>query len=643
MLLPMSKVEIIGPKHDFSKVLTHLHELGLLDIEDLSAKFKGDIDIRQMQLSETDKAIKDSLDEGLVKIDSFITALGASAEQPVATQSPTLEKLDDDKLLDEANKLIDSIEAKTQDLTTKKRVLELEAANLEKYALLFERVAPLIKQLVTLKGFDTAMLLMEKRDIDILDIIKETLAEMTHEECQLIASSIDEDTLAVVVIFNNRFAKQVRDFLWNQHVNEVRLPEDLANLSYEDALAKMKERRTELPVELEDISNKLSALGAKHDGKLLELSRVMTDRLAQLNIISWFGATDYTFIVQGWLPQAHMRKFSENVEAKFGKDVVVQELKLSEAEKRSAPVKFINKFGARSFEPIMSLFGSPKYGTVDATPFVAFFFPLFFGSILGDMGYALVLLALALWLRRRYKGKQAILDLSIILVFAGISSFVFGFVYGEFFGNWPEILEVVAPVRILGIHFPINRAEEILGVLYFAIALGSIHILTGLGLGVVNAARGHNIKHALEKTGLFLSLLALIGIGVSSQIEGAWPLSTISTVLMVVSIALLIYGGGFIGLFEILGTLGNVVSYARIMALGLVSVMLANLANEVSVGFGRNILLAVICGALIHAVNLLIHVFTPSIHALRLNFVEFFSKFYEFGGREYKPFHKGGV
>lgn len=642
MLLQMSKVEIIGPKHDFNQVLTHIHEMGVLDIEDLSTKFKGDMDIRQMQLSETGKAGKDMLEDCLVKINSFITAL--RAKKPAdAAQCASLEQMNGEELLSEAKKLIDSLESQTKDLTTKKRVLEMESSNLEKYAALFERVAPLAKKLVALKGFDTTMLLADKRDIDVLEIIKETLAEITQEQYQLISAEIDESSVGVIIVFNSRFGKQVRDFLWSQHVNEVRLPEELEKLSYEKALAKMKARREELPIETEEIAGKLDTLGAEYDGKLWALSNVMTDRISELNIINFFGATDYTFVVVGWLPKSQVHKFSESLLAKFGKKVVVEEMALSAADKRAAPIKYLNRFGARSFEPIMTLFGSPKSGTIDATPFVAFFFPLFFGAILGDMGYALVLLGAAFWLRRRYKNSPAVLDASIIVVMAGISSFVFGFLYGEFFGDWPEILHIITPVHVLGIEFPINRAENILGVLYFAIALGAIHISVGLALGAMNAFRAHHLKHALEKAGLLLTLLALISIGVGGQIQEIFPLGSIGMVMLVIAIPLLIYGGGFIGAFEVLGTLGNVVSYARIMALGLVSVMLANLANQVSLGFSRNILLAVVFGALIHAVNLLIHVFTPTIHALRLNFVEFFGKFYEFGGKAYKPFQKGGV
>jgi V/A-type H+-transporting ATPase subunit I len=289
----------------------------------------------------------------------------------------------------------------------------------------------------------------------------------------------------------------------------------------------------------------------------------------------------------------------------------------------------------------MSVFGSPQYGSIDATPFVAFFFPLFFGVILGDMGYALVLLGLAFWLKARFKKAPIAQDVAMIVALAGISSFFFGFVYGEFFGDMPHRLGIIREASVLGIGLPVDREKQVMGMLFFAIGLGAIQILLGLGLGIMNAIRSGHRKHAVEKAGLFLTLVGCITIGIGTQVKV--PLMTPGAIMLIASVPLLVYGGGFLGILEILGTLGNVLSYARIMALGLVSVMLAKLANDTGMSLKGNILLAIVAATLIHAVNLLIHVFTPSIHALRLNFVEFFGKFYEFGGREYKPFQRGGV
>ena len=316
---------------------------------------------------------------------------------------------------------------------------------------------------------------------------------------------------------------------------------------------------------------------------------------------------------------------------------------VSEKEKQSAPIKYSNRAGVRSFEPIIRLFGTPKYGTVDPTPFVAFFFPLFFGVILGDMGYALVVMAFAFWLRRRYRDIELVQNLTVILTLASISSFFFGFVYGEFFGDLPHRLHLIKEFHFMSMEFPIDRQNDaLMTTLFFAVALGGAHILLGLIIGMINAARANNHKHFAEKLGLIMTLLGLVALAISLLPNVSIPLKTPGIIMMTIALPLIIYGGGFLGVLEIVGTLGNVMSYARIMALGLVSVVLASLANQAGASFGDNLWIGILLAAFIHLINIIIHVFTPSIHALRLNFVEFYGKFYESGGTEYKPFQRGG-
>lgn len=109
--------------------------------------------------------------------------------------------------------------------------------------------------------------------------------------------------------------------------------------------------------------------------------------------------------------------------------------------------------------------------------------------------------------------------------------------------------------------------------------------------------------------------------------------------LLMAGIVLLIWGAGFMGFMEVFGVIGNIFSYARIMALGLAGAILAGVANKL-VGSIPNIMLGIIIATLLHVINIVVGAFSPSIHALRLNFIEFFKQFYESGGKEYKPFKK---
>ena len=169
-----------------------------------------------------------------------------------------------------------------------------------------------------------------------------------------------------------------------------------------------------------------------------------------------------------------------------------------------------------------------------------------------------------------------------------------------------------------------------------AVALGTVHILLGLGLGVVNAVRGHHRRAALGR-GLTAGMIVLIVAALLASFE-VLPraLFTPSVIALLVAFPLLILAEGIVAPIELLSAIGHILSYARIMALGIASVMLAVVANRMAGAVGSAVVGAVFA-LLFHMVNFALGLFSPTIHALRLHYVEFFGKFYSPGGAEYHP------
>jgi V/A-type H+-transporting ATPase subunit I len=173
--------------------------------------------------------------------------------------------------------------------------------------------------------------------------------------------------------------------------------------------------------------------------------------------------------------------------------------------------------------------------------------------------------------------------------------------------------------------------------LYFAMAVGLAHITLGLAMGFVSALRRHTKKEALVKLLNIIFIFLIVALIIT--FVGFFP--ELMTRPLIISILLLcpllLFSGGLLAPLELLKNIGNIISYARIMAIGLTSVLLANVANQLS-GLTGDIILGLIVGGIIHLIGITIGVFSSSIHSLRLHYVEFFDKFIELGGRKYRPF-----
>jgi V/A-type H+-transporting ATPase subunit I len=650
----MAKVELIGPKNRFFDVVSLLHEIGTLHIEDLTKKIDaGEMPLEQMDLVENQLAEKERMEDLLIRLRSIIKALHlpTSTVDEVARQKHYLElwQLDSKALAAEVTTVIDQVEDKTSSLAQAQASMEAELALLARYEPILQKIQPLAKQIVTTGAYDSVALLVERRYKGALEMLKKELDEITKNQCEIVSTDVDEDTTAVIVVFGRKYSEAVHKFLAMENVNQIRLPSEFHDMPFDVAYDQLRQRRTELPTQLEQVKVELSEMSTQWYMKLSTVRDVLVDKIDEIAAIPKFGQTEYAFVITGWLPVDDVKGFRRTIIEAFGTDVIVNQTEVDEREFAETPVALHNPKFAAPYQLLLDRLGGgmPQYGTIDPTIILAITYPLIFGMIVGDIGYGVIMLGLVLWLRNKYKDIPGVQMATSILGPAATSVILFGFFYGEFFGDWllgPR-LGLVRPITIPFTTFelPYVRTHDVMPLIIIALGMGIVQILFGLVLGVMNAVKGKHRKHAMVKGGLLGFIIGALVLMAGYALTG----SALSPALRMIGGAVLLGGvvatfwfGGIMGGIETLETVSHIASYIRIMAVGISGAIFADAINELASSVG--VVAGIFAAVIFHSLHLVLAAFTPNIHALRLNFLEFFGKFYEASKEEYKPFHKTG-
>ncbi|MFU8891790.1 MAG: V-type ATP synthase subunit I [Anaerosomatales bacterium] len=664
----MAKIEIIGPKNDFFEVVSLLHEQGKLHIEDLSRKISsGEVPLQRMEVYETQQQDQEQMEELLIRVRAIVKALHRDDLHldPAArrTQYSELFAKDAGELATEVTAVIEEVEDRTAELATSRTSLESELSLLARYEPILQKIQPLAKQIVTTGAYESVALLVERRYKSALELLKEELDKITHKQCEIVSTDVDENTTAVIVVFSKTYSEPVHKFLAMENVNQIRLPSSFEDMPFDAAYESLKERQGHLPAELEKVSIELEEMSKAWYLRLMTIRDVLIDKIEEISAIPKFGRTDYAFVINGWIPVKDVEELRQGISSKWGDDIIVTQTEVTEAEYGDTPVATKNPKAIAPFEKIIGVRGVPRYGTVDPTWLLFIFFPLFYGMIVGDAGYGTIMLAVIVWLRLKFKQNEVIQMATSIIGPAATMVIAFGVAYGELFGDLPSRAGWVYPVTgsayawladgtyaWFGILPIFHRVAEILPFMLIAIAAGVVHVLLGLVLGVINAVRTGQKKHLKERGGILMMLLAiliLVGVGQLAVLSGTGEIA-FQLAVAAIAIAGFVYaikGGGVMGVVETLESFTHMASYIRIMAVGLAGALFADAINQIVVILsppGSISIVGILLGVILHSLHVVMASFSPMIHALRLNLLEFFSKFYETGNQPYSPFTKTG-
>jgi V/A-type H+-transporting ATPase subunit I len=364
----------------------------------------------------------------------------------------------------------------------------------------------------------------------------------------------------------------------------------------------------------------------------IEKERMMTHTL--------FGWTHDTVVIEGWIAEKDCARLEAICDESTDGHVFTRFID-PETTPEKVPVRYDNPSWLRPFEAVTTMFSRPRYGEIDPTIFTAPILILFFALMLGDAVYGLFITIIAILLfRGAGQVSRTLRDGSIILMAAGVATIISGILQGGYMGDFiPRFLGITPPFVV------INALDQPIEFLRIALVIGILQINLGLGIAAyqnVRKKRYADLLHGQVSWFILQPAAAVFLFTFFGWETFSRTVMAAAVVAAVVGIGLILFRSGPLGFFDITGFLGDWLSYARLLALALATGGIAMTVNILAQMVSGDNVLLLIPAALIfiagQTFNFVLQTLGAFIHSLRLQFVEFFGKFYTGGGREFSPF-----
>lgn len=619
MIVPMARARVLGPREQLPGALRVLQDFGKLHVippDETTSVASPTPDARderrERHLRRARRAVRAALDA----LGTLEPAEGGGPEPDRRTVAAWV-------------RLARRVEREATDLVGRRADLEEERSVLSRYRPFvptFEAMSGAVESWTSVSVY---FVILPEEGRRGLQRLRESLTELVGDAFELLSHSLDSGDTAVLILVPEQAGDELEELIRSTRLEEITLPGHDEGLTPTESIRRILTRLDRIPEEMQEVERALAELRKRHGAELTRAEAALADELARMEVMERTGRTAHAFVVEGWVPQASVTELRRALQDGVGDTLVVEELDREEWVGDDAPVVLRNPRLFQPFEALVSILPLPRYGSIDPTPFLAIFFPMFFGLVLGDVAYGVLLGLIAVLLRRGAEAGTLRRSISEIAGACAAFTVVFGFLYGELLGD--------VGARALGLPaLAFRREEALLPFLGLAVAIGVVHMILGLVLNVVTKLRRGG-REAIGP-GVTLAMVVLVVLALLAAVEVIpRDFFTPAVLTVLVLFPVLVVVEGVLGATELVSTLGHILSYARVMAVGTASVMMAVAANRMVGAFG-SVLVGTLFALLFHLVNFALGVFSPTIHALRLHFVEFFGTFFSPGGTRYEPF-----
>lgn len=655
-VLQMQKVSICALKKDRKAVLEQLQRMKVMEI---TQTLEEDPDFTRMDTRQERMEFEKSAslaDQALEILDRYAPEKKSMFS---ALEGKTLiEQEDYQKVLEQKESL----------LCTAKKILALDKEKAEQKAGILklensmESLTPWMSLRVpmTYSGTAHTVMFLGTMPLATLEEIYQMLAQDVPEIDGVDVSIIhsDKDTVYLAVICLTQDAERLEEVLRNHGFAR---PSQVWDKEPAQVRAELEQTCRECKERILAIEKEVQSFAGEREN-LRILADIYRVRAEKYEVLGKLPQSERTFFITGYVPARDAGRIEERLTRKFTCVIDIEEIK----ENEESPTLLSNNSFSASMEGIVESYGLPKKGEFDPTTIMSFFYVFFFGMMLSDAAYGAIIAVACFVILKKFPRMSRGMHQSIkMFLYCGISTLIWGILFGGYFGNIVDIVSQKffgTTVSIPALWFiPLNDPMKLL---IYSMLFGVIHLFVGLGIKGYMCLKEKRIMDFfcdvvlwfMLLTGLILMLLPSEIFTSISQIQIVFPdaVNLLAKVLAIGGAAgILLMSGrdkknpglrlalGAYDLYNITGWLSDVLSYSRLLALGLATGVIASVINQMGSMLPNNIvgvIFFVIIFIVGHTLNLAINLLGAYVHTNRLQFVEFFGKFYEGGGRAFHPF-----
>ena len=650
----MRKIRIVTLDKYIAPTVDALHAQGLVQISDISdsiqqdpelaelvtpakaTKYSGKLSSLLMKTNGISELLGNSLSEGHGIKDTLMSFI--SPDMPVQKK---VEDLDTEAFIAKAEETLSEVGSKTHVIEGKLAALDSETSELKSNKSLANLLSNFDMDLALLKDSKYTSTTVGRINVESASEIKTKLSNLTDELDMFTVPSDDKNYVIIVVVTLKEFSDEVYSTLRKFEFEKIEIGNVEGNP--QQIISNADARLSTIESERAAVKSELRVVAEQWDDEILALKEQLENEKEKNDILSAFVKTKDSYMLEAWVPVKDTEKVEQLVEKSSEGHCAFELIEVEGTDDEDVPVLQQNGWYAKPFEYLVDMYSPVRYNEIDPTIFVAIMFPIFFGFCLTDAVYGLVVSAIGVVLLRGMgKLNKTMNAFGWILIWSGLWAVILGLLTNGFIGDFPERL---AGFRLPTVFAPVEAFKHPDTILIIAIAIGVIYTNIGFIIGAIDNFRYGNKKEAIGSQLCWFVLEAGVIFLAAGYLMPAIGMIgyAIGGVLVIACIGMLVYSGGAYGVMDIFGFMGDILSYARLLALCLATGGIAMTVNILAQMLNNmvpyaGIVLAILIFIFGHIANFAFQVLGAFINALRLNYVEFFSQFFMGGKGKFEAF-----